>query len=121
MEVLARQEGQAACTPTTLGGCCCLPEASLAPFSGGDSRGADRHNQIFSPPQPGVKSSSPPLRLAQILHRAGSTESVAYPTILAAGSLVSQCSLSTGVCGVAVTTAVVPVLSRHFWFGCQSV
>lgn len=87
------------------------------------------HNQIFSAPQAGASFPST-LRLAQTLHmasegpllvKARGTEGAAQTRNLAAGSPVSQGSLSLGRCGVAVTTVVVLVLSRNFWFGCQSV
>lgn len=52
--------------------------------------------------------------------RARGTEGAAHPRSLAADSLVSQSSLPPSGCGVVVTRVVVLVLSRNFWFGCQS-
>lgn len=115
------------CCPSSL--FCCLWGGFPSLISGKDSPRADCHNQIFSPPQ--TRSSFPStLKLAQTLHmaskgplvvKARDTVSTAQTRSLAAGSPVSQGSPSLGRCGAAVTTVVVLVLSRNFWFGCQSV
>lgn len=52
--------------------------------------------------------------------RSRAAEDAARPTSLEAGSLVTQGSQPPGGCGLSVTTAVVLVLSKHFWFGCVS-